>query len=230
MKESTKILRQKIHKYIELCNRRSTATDNFNISYYDMKAQELKEELDGQIYNVNWDLFVRALVKILKENNINHLISSEIGEEERDYISEVDNRYIHVTNMRHKVSINIGDKKFINSYFNTRSYWGMPDDNSYISLIDLITDDGAYKPLFNVYPRLERLAFEAYEKTEIASAKEEKSRLIDKLRAEQAAHESKIRYIKFQIAECNKKIRGNGHSDTDIKTSITDSSVNIDQN
>ena len=78
MKESTKILRQKIHKYIELCNRRSTATDNFNKSYYDMKAQELKEELDGQIYNVNWDLFVRALVKILKENNINHLISSEI--------------------------------------------------------------------------------------------------------------------------------------------------------
>lgn len=209
MREKTKLLKTKIFKYLELCNRRDSVTDNFNKSSYDFKAQEIKETLSDQVYSVNWDTFLKMVTKAYKLNNISYFISSELGEDERDYFSEVDNRYQSVSNIRYKINASVGaNNEKVESCFDVKSYWGEESDEKYIGLLELLTENGKLKDLFKKSPKLIDYAFEAYEKTEIESAKREKARLREKLKDENRHHKEKLSYIKKLIRGYDARIKG----------------------
>lgn len=209
MREKTKLLKKKIFKYLELCNRRDSATDNFNKSSYDFRAQEIKEELDDQIFNLDWDMFLKMTTRAYKLNNIPYFLSSELGESERDYFSEVDNRYQSVSNIRYKINASVGaNGEKVESYFDVKSYWGDKNDEKYIGLLELLTENGKLKDLFMQSPKLIDYAFEAYEKTEIETAKREKARLQSQLNDEKKHHKEKMSYIKKLIKSYDVRIKG----------------------
>lgn len=221
MRKSTELLKSKIMKYIELCEREETATDNFNKSVYDMKAQELKEKLNSNIFSVDWRVFINLLKQSFKSNNVPYIIVSELGEEERDYLSEVDNRYLTVTNVRNKLSINYNRKVGFNTYFDTKAYYDDIVNAEYIGLLDLLTENGQLRELFKQAPYLIDDAFDAYEITDIQNAKLERARLRNKIRHERMDAKEKISYIKKLIKRYNQRIRGNYDIfDEEVKSDI----------